>query len=237
MPDSSEGLHDAPETLSTMARDMHRALISQQEELEAVDWYQQRAESCVDEDLRAVFEHNRREEIEHAAMLLEWLRRHDPVFAAHLRDDLFSHAPITDVEAAATEDPQPQPEEPRADSAGFTIGSPLMHAHNRTSSGIPDELWDRIDNTAIEAAKRLLTARRFMGGDGPFGVGLTSLELGDEACLDGGDGDLASIVLKIGQDLRVGFEASDSVHLRLFVSESLALLLDAPAAICTLEEA
>ncbi|MTW21054.1 family 1 encapsulin nanocompartment shell protein [Allochromatium palmeri] len=267
-----------------------------------------------------------------------------------------------------------------------------MHAHNRTSSGIPDELWDRIDNTAVEAAKRLLTARRFLGVDGPFGVGLTSLELGDEACLDGGDGDLASIVgsrslsvpmlqqpfklsirrveghlrlglpldlrpvedaaeavarreedliyhglgtlalpglmtaegrdtqplhdwsaveqalndvlagverldaqgfngpyvlalspsrynalfrryqgsdmlqldhlrrlcqggvfkapiqgavlldtragdLKIGQDLRVGFAASDGVHLRLFVSESLALLLDAPAAICTLEEA
>ncbi|MBK1724242.1 encapsulin-associated ferritin-like protein [Thiocystis violacea] len=127
MPGSSEGLHEAPETLSTTARDMHRALVSLQEELEAVDWYQQRAEACLDEDLRAVLEHNRREEIEHAAMLLEWLRRRDPSFAGHLRDDLFSQAPITDVEEPATQDPQPQPEEPPADSEGFTIGSLKEH--------------------------------------------------------------------------------------------------------------
>ena len=76
----------ARQTLST-TQDMHRALVSLQEELEAVDWYQQRADACEDAELKAILLHNMREEIEHASMVLEWLRRNHPDFEktpAHL---------------------------------------------------------------------------------------------------------------------------------------------------------
>jgi ferritin-like protein len=71
------------------------------EELEAVDWYDQRVDATDDDDLRAVLAHNRDEEKEHAAMTLEWLRRHDPVLDRHLRTYLFTEGPITGLEAAA----------------------------------------------------------------------------------------------------------------------------------------
>ena len=120
MPGSSETLHEAPDALSASTRDMHRALVSLQEELEAVDWYQQRAEACGDEELRAVLEHNRREEIEHAAMLLEWLRRHDPSFAKQLGEYLFSEGSMTAAEEDATdasEDAPPPHRAPRSTPA------------------------------------------------------------------------------------------------------------------------
>ena len=71
---------EGSEKLSSKARDMHRALASLQEELEAVDWYQQRADQCGDEDLKHILIHNMEEEVEHAAMTLEWLRRNYAVF-------------------------------------------------------------------------------------------------------------------------------------------------------------
>ena len=77
---------------------MHRAIASLCEELEAVDWYQQRAEACSDGDLAAVITHNKNEEIEHAMMTLEWIRRHNPVFDANLKMYLDTSGPITDVE-------------------------------------------------------------------------------------------------------------------------------------------
>jgi hypothetical protein len=73
------------------------------EELEAVDWYDQRVDAAQDEELRAILAHNRDEEKEHAAMLLEWLRRHDPALDKELRAYLFSKKPILEVEDAATE--------------------------------------------------------------------------------------------------------------------------------------
>jgi hypothetical protein len=69
---------------------MHRAIVSLIEELEAVDWYQQRADACTDEALKAILAHNRDEEKEHAAMLLEWIRRNDPAFSKELKDYLFT---------------------------------------------------------------------------------------------------------------------------------------------------
>lgn len=102
MADDSNQLHEAAADLSDLTRDFHRAIVSLQEELEAVDWYRQRAESCSDEDLRAVLEHNMREEIEHAAMILEWLRRRDQHFDDHLRTYLWTRVPITEAEKAAT---------------------------------------------------------------------------------------------------------------------------------------
>jgi hypothetical protein len=102
MADSSNGLHEDAAELSALTRDMHRALVSLQEELEAVDWYRQRAEACRDGELREVLLHNMREEIEHGAMVLEWLRRRDASFDEHLRTYLFTDVAITEAEEAAT---------------------------------------------------------------------------------------------------------------------------------------
>ncbi len=91
---ASEGYHEPVEELSAEARDLHRAITSLMEELEAVDWYNQRMEACSDEELRAILEHNRDEEKEHAAMILEWIRRRDPSFDKELRDWLFTDRPL-----------------------------------------------------------------------------------------------------------------------------------------------
>lgn len=90
----SVGYHESLEQLSAETRDMHRAIASLMEELEAVDGYNQRADVCQDEALKAILEHNRDEEKEHASMLLEWVRREDPKFSAHLRDYLFTDKPL-----------------------------------------------------------------------------------------------------------------------------------------------
>ncbi|MDO8838949.1 MAG: ferritin [Parvibaculum sp.] len=89
---SSEGLHE--ENLSAEALNLHRAIVSLMEELEAVDWYNQRAEACSDADLKKILEHNRDEEIEHAVMVLEWLRRNNKVFDKELRERLFKDGTI-----------------------------------------------------------------------------------------------------------------------------------------------
>lgn len=91
---SSVGYHEPTEELSAQARDMHRAIVSLMEELEAVDWYNQRAEVCKDQELKAILEHNRDEEKEHASMVLEWIRRKDPRFSKQLKDYLFTEKPI-----------------------------------------------------------------------------------------------------------------------------------------------
>ncbi len=98
---SSESYHEPVELLSEGTKNMHRALVSLREELEAVDWYQQRAEACSDPELTAVLLHNKNEELEHAVMTLEWIRRHDPVVAKNLETYLDTTGPITDVEAQA----------------------------------------------------------------------------------------------------------------------------------------
>ncbi len=82
------------EELTAAARDLHRAIKSLNEELEAVDWYNQRVDACQDPELKAILAHNRDEEKEHAAMLLEWIRRQDPTFAKELKDYLFTEKPI-----------------------------------------------------------------------------------------------------------------------------------------------
>jgi len=92
--------HEPLELIPEEARDIHRALKSLIEELEAVDWYHQRAVATQDESLRAIVEHNRDEEVEHAAMALEWLRRKMPIFDEQLRLYLFTNQSITEVEEA-----------------------------------------------------------------------------------------------------------------------------------------
>jgi ferritin-like protein len=104
--------------LSESASDVHRILASLQEELEAVDYYNQRADRTQEADAKAILLHNRNEEIEHAAMLLEWLRRRIPEFDENLKTYLFTTAPITAVEDAATGG-----EAPGAKTDGLGIGS------------------------------------------------------------------------------------------------------------------
>ncbi|HET6583406.1 MAG TPA: ferritin-like domain-containing protein [Nannocystaceae bacterium] len=86
--------HEPLETLSNAVRDIHRALISLKEEIEAIDWYNQRVAACTDDALRKVLAHNRDEEIEHAVMTLEWVRRNMPGWDEQLRKRLFTKDPI-----------------------------------------------------------------------------------------------------------------------------------------------
>ncbi|MET0683427.1 MAG: ferritin-like domain-containing protein [Casimicrobiaceae bacterium] len=91
-----EGYHEPVDKLSPETLDFHRAVVSLIEELEAVDWYNQRVDACTDPELRGILAHNRDEEIEHASMTLEWIRRKNPVFDRELREALFKTGPITD---------------------------------------------------------------------------------------------------------------------------------------------
>lgn len=91
---ANEGYHEPLQCLTSKTRDMHRAITSLMEELEAVDWYNQRVDACDDEELKAILIHNRDEEKEHAAMVLEWIRRRDPEMDHQLRDSLFKDGPI-----------------------------------------------------------------------------------------------------------------------------------------------
>jgi ferritin-like protein len=87
---ANEGYHEPTAELSDGTRDMHRAIVSLMEELEAVDWYNQRVDVCKDPELKAILAHNRDEEKEHAAMVLDWIRRKDPAFNHEFKDYLFT---------------------------------------------------------------------------------------------------------------------------------------------------
>lgn len=113
----SETYHEPLELLSEETKEMHRALTSLVEELEAIDWYQQRAEACSDDRLRDILTHNRNEEMEHAAMALEWIRRMSPAFEERLRRYLFSSGDIV----AEEEKPEATPSSSLGNSLG--IGS------------------------------------------------------------------------------------------------------------------
>ena len=94
----SENYHEPFDKLSEGVRDMHRGLVSLIEELEAVNWYNQRADACQDPELKKILEHNRDEEKEHAAMALEWIRRRDPTFSDYLKEFLFTEESIAELE-------------------------------------------------------------------------------------------------------------------------------------------
>jgi ferritin-like protein len=93
---ASEGFHEPLDKLSAETMDMHRAISSLMEEFEAVDWYNQRIDAATDPELKKILIHNRDEEKEHAAMVLEWIRRRDPKMNEELRKSLFKDGPITD---------------------------------------------------------------------------------------------------------------------------------------------
>jgi uncharacterized protein len=109
--------HAPYEILKPETRDMARAIHSLMEELEAIDWYGQRADVCDDEALRATLLHNQEEEKEHAAMVLEWIRRRDPEFDRHLREYLFTAGDLLAIEAGG------EKQEPGAPAAAPTIAA------------------------------------------------------------------------------------------------------------------
>lgn len=118
---SSENLHAPRDRLQPRTIHLHQAIVSLMEELEAADWYQQRADDCDDAALKEILLHNMREEVEHAAMVMEWLRRNSADFDRQMRTYLFTQGPITEIEEEAesgqTSDPAKVPEEHRAEGA------------------------------------------------------------------------------------------------------------------------
>jgi ferritin-like protein len=121
---ASEGLHERESALDQATIERHRAIASIMEELDAVDWYDQRVMASTDPSLSAVLAHNRDEEKEHASMTLEWLRRHDAVLDQHLRTYLFTSGSITEEEAAAQAGPEPGAVPPTGQGDGsLGIGS------------------------------------------------------------------------------------------------------------------
>lgn len=131
---SSEGLHAPRQRLTIHTLTHHQAIASLMEELEAVDWYKQRADDCEDAALKAILLHNMREEMEHACMVMEWLRRSDPDWAEQISTYLFTDAPITEIEedetgngsdedAAGDQNEEAPPAARRVSPpSGFTIG-------------------------------------------------------------------------------------------------------------------
>jgi uncharacterized protein len=118
--------HESWDALPDAVKDAHRALTSFKEEIEAIDWYHQRVALAADPALAAVLAHNRDEEIEHACMTLEWLRRTMPGWDENLRTYLFQAGPITEAEQRATSAASPQAPPPppvAAGDASLRIGS------------------------------------------------------------------------------------------------------------------
>jgi len=98
---ATEQWHESAEHLTEETKNLTRAINSLKEELEAIDWYQQRVDASTDDNLKRILAHNRDEEKEHAAMVLEWIRRHDEKFDEVLRTYLFTDGQeITMIEEA-----------------------------------------------------------------------------------------------------------------------------------------
>jgi uncharacterized protein len=136
----SENLHEPAELLSEATKNLHRANTSLREELEAVDWYQQRAEACTDPELAAVLQHNKREEIEHAMMTLEWLRRNSPEFDQNIQLYINSEGPILEVEKEGKENAEGGGDEKSSGDknqkpAAQKSGSAITHADGSLGIG------------------------------------------------------------------------------------------------------
>jgi uncharacterized protein len=129
MPQASTTLHEPVDKLKPETINFHRAMVSLMEELEAIDWYRQRAEACTDSQLRAILEHNMNEEIEHASMALEWIRRNTPKFDEALRTYLFTSGEITALEEAAAGGKEGNAKGNRS-SARTTVGDMKGSSHD-----------------------------------------------------------------------------------------------------------
>src|SRR5438105_911017 len=126
---SSENLHAPRERLSQQTLNPHFAIVSLMEELDAIDWYRQRADDAEDETLKERLLHNMREEMEHASVLLEWIRRHDSDFERFLKTYLFTKGSILQQEKAATAGGVDE------GGAGTTSGGRQTRLHHRLAEG------------------------------------------------------------------------------------------------------
>jgi uncharacterized protein len=115
----SESLHEPADSLRPETVDAHRAVTSLLEELDAIDWYNQRVDATGDPELAGILAHNRDEEKEHASMLLEWIRRHDARLDTVLQRYLFTAEPILELERTAGEADPPSSGPASAGSLGI----------------------------------------------------------------------------------------------------------------------
>ncbi|MEW6299153.1 MAG: ferritin-like domain-containing protein [Thermodesulfobacteriota bacterium] len=120
---SSASYHEPLDQLKPDTINLHRAVVSLMEELEAFDWYRQRADACTDEQLRAILVHNMNEEVEHACMTLEWIRRHVPKFDEALKTYLFTTGDVTQLELKAMAKGEEKAEVPPRPKFRTTIGA------------------------------------------------------------------------------------------------------------------
>ena len=173
---ASEGLHESAQLLDEATIDHHRALTSLVEELEAVDWYDQRVKATTDSSLADILAHNRDEEKEHACMTLEWLRRRDPALDRNLRTYLFTTEPVTEVEHETEADARcrrggvarhRQPE-----------GERVMDHLYRELAPVTEAAWSQIEDEAKGRLVTHLAARKLVDLDGPHGWGHSATDLG-----------------------------------------------------------
>lgn len=123
MAESSTSFHEPVEMISEETLEFRRGILSLMEELEAIDWYQQRIDASQDEELKKILAHNRDEEKEHAAMSLEWIRRRDEMLDKHLRDYLFTDGPITELEDHGHGETGEEPATEQINNGSLKIGS------------------------------------------------------------------------------------------------------------------
>jgi uncharacterized linocin/CFP29 family protein len=169
MPSSSEGLHEARSALSPEAQDKHRARVSLNEELEAIDWYDQRIEASHDEELRKILKHNRDEETEHALMLIDWLRKHDSV----LDGELLARG----ATKAGKHDSGGEHGKTR-DHGASSIGDLTVSHLRRHDAPFGASVWRRLEEEAEQAFDTYRSIRKLVEVDGPHGWEKSSVSLG-----------------------------------------------------------
>jgi ferritin-like protein len=136
---ASESLHESAQQLRPETIDRHRAVSSLMEELEAVDWYDQRVDAATDMELKQILAHNRDEEKEHATMVLEWLRRRDPKLDEHLRTYLFTDKPLLEIEAEIEHGGGAAPKDKGVQEEGcLNIGSLRGQSQGDRRGTVPD---------------------------------------------------------------------------------------------------
>jgi uncharacterized linocin/CFP29 family protein len=173
---SSEGLHEPESKLQPATIENHRAIVSLMEELEAVDWYQQRADACDDEDLKQILLHNMDEELEHAAMVLEWIRRNNPAMDAQLSEFLFKGGDTERNHQAHTQTHPTRSEE--------AIMDHLM----RDLAPITSRAWSMIDAEVQESLGSNLVGRQLFDVTEALGWQASSIDDGRTTPLKQGTG-------------------------------------------------
>lgn len=168
MPSSSEGLHEDRSALSPQAQDKHRARVSLNEELEAIDWYDQRIEASHDDELRKILKHNRDEETEHAMMLVDWLRKHDSVLDGELL-----------ARGATKPGKDHKAGEAHGGDKAAQRSSALTVSHlRRHDAPFASAVWSRIDEEAEQALETYRTTRKLVEIEGPYGWEKSAVSLG-----------------------------------------------------------